>query len=224
MSTAEYDEDELLNLAGIQHFAFCRRQWALIHIEQQWKENLRTAEGQILHGNAHDPFFTEKRADLLISRGMPVFSRVLGVNGVCDVVEFHASGKGVTLSGREGKWLPVPVEYKRGAPKESDADRLQLCCQAMCLEEMLFCGTIPKAYLYYKEIAKRSAVLLDESLRAEVKSMLAEMHKLYRRKYTPRVKPTKSCNACSLKELCLPRLYRVGSAAEYVRKQLEEIS
>lgn len=218
----EYDEEDFLNLAGLQHFAFCRRQWALIHIERQWSENLRTAEGQILHEKAHDPFSEEKRGDLLISRGMAVFSRTLGVNGVCDVVEFRASPKGVALTGRDGKWLPVPVEYKRGAPKEGDADSLQLCCQAMCLEEMLLCGRIPKAYLYYGETARRTAVPLDDALREKVKSLLTEMHELYARRYTPRVKPTKSCNACSLKNLCLPKLYRAGSASEYVRTRLEE--
>lgn len=224
MSAMEYDEEDYLNLAGLQHFAFCRRQWALIHIEQQWSENLRTAQGQILHENAHDPFSEEKRGDLLISRGMAVFSRTLGVNGVCDVVEFHAASQGVPLAGREGRWLPAPIEYKRGAPKETDADRLQLCCQAMCLEEMLLCGPIAKAHLYYGETKRRSTVTLDEELRRKVRDMLAEMHDLYRRRVTPRVKPTKSCNACSLRGLCVPRLYRAGSAADYVRKRLEELS
>ena len=176
-----------------------------------------------MHDNAHDPLSSEKRGGLIISRGMPVFSKALGINGVCDVVEFHSSSDGITIYGRDGKWMPVPVEYKRGAPKESDSDRLQLCCQAMCLEEMLLCAPIAKAYLYYGQPAKREAVLLNNSLRTEVKNMLTEMHELYRRKYTPRVKPTKSCNACSLKNLCLPRLYRVGSAGGYVKKRLEEI-
>ena len=219
----EYAEDDFLNLAGIQHFAFCRRQWALIHIEQQWNENLRTAEGRAMHDDAHDPLFSEKRGGLIVSRGMPVFSRALGVNGVCDVVEFHESPLGVTLSGRDGRWLPVPVEYKRGKPKQSDADRLQLCCQAMCLEEMLLCPEIKKAYLYYGEPAHREAVQLNAVLREKVKSMLCEMHELYRRKYTPRVKPAKSCNACSLKDLCLPKLYRIPSAEKYVKERLEEI-
>lgn len=219
----EYDEEDFLELSGLQHFAFCRRQWALIHIEQQWSENLRTAEGRILHENAHDSFSSEKRGDKIISRGMAVFSRALGVSGVCDVVEFRASPKGAELAGREGRWLPVPVEYKRGAPKETDADRLQLCCQALCLEEMLLCPPIPKAYLYYGETARRTAVPLEQALRAEVRGLLAEMHELYRRRYTPRVRPSKSCNACSLKNFCLPRLYRAGSAADYVRKRLEEI-
>lgn len=223
MSTTEYDEEDFLSLAGLQHFAFCRRQWALIHIECLWNENLRTAQGRILHENAHDPAFTEKRGGLLISRGMPVCSRSLGVRGVCDVVEFHASAEGVPLSGRTGTWLPVPVEYKRGRPKEGDADRLQLCAQAMCLEEMLCCGAIPAAFLYYGEPARRAAVMLDEPLRARAAALLAEMHQLYRRKYTPRVRPTRGCNACSLNGLCLPRLYRVGSAAAYVQSRLEEL-
>jgi CRISPR-associated exonuclease Cas4 len=219
----EYDEEDFLNLAGLQHFAFCRRQWALIHIEQQWGENLRTAEGQVLHEIVHDPFFTEKRVDRIITRGIAVFSRTLGVNGICDVVEFHASPEGVELAGREGRWLPVPVEYKRGKPKEDDADRLQLCCQAMCLEEMLLCGRIPKAFLYYGETARRTAVTLDEPLRRKVVDLLTEMHELYGRRSTPHVKPEKKCGACSLKNLCLPKLYRVGSAAEYIRKRLGEL-
>ena len=219
----EYAEDEYLDLSGLQHFAFCRRQWALVHIERQWTENLRTAEGRILHENAHDAFSGEKRGDLLISRGMAVCSRTLGVFGVCDVVEFHASPHGVPLAGREEKWLPVPVEYKRGAPKENDADRLQLCCQAMCLEEMLVCGRIRKAWLYYGETAHRTAVPLDDALRSRVADLLAQMHELFRRRYTPRVRPSKSCRACSLKGQCLPRLYRAGSASGYIRKRLEEL-
>jgi CRISPR-associated exonuclease Cas4 len=222
MFTMEYKEEDYLNLSGLQHFAFCRRQWALAYIEMQWDENLRTVEGHILHDNAHDPFFTEKRVDRIISRGLAVFSRKLGVSGVCDVVEFHASPKGIELAGREGKWLPVPVEYKRGRPKENDADNLQLCCQAMCLEEMLLCDRIEKAYIYYGETARRTAVVLGDPLRKRVTQLLTEMHELYKRKYTPRVKPSKSCNACSLKDLCLPRLYRVSSAAEYVQKRLGE--
>lgn len=217
-----YEEDESLNLAGIQHFAFCRRQWALAYIEMQWAENLRTTEGHLLHEKAHDAFDTEKRGNLLVSRGLAVFSRELGVTGVCDVVEFHADRQGVPLFGREGTWRPIPVEYKRGSPKENDADRLQLCAQAMCLEEMLVCA-IPKAYLYYGETARRTAVELDDALRGRVRGLFEEMHALYRRQYTPQVKPTKSCNACSLKELCLPKLHRVGSAAAYLRRRLEEL-
>ena len=105
----DYKEEDFLSIAGIQHFTFCRRQWALIYIEQQWAENLWTTQGHILHEKAHDSQFTEKRGGLLVTRGLPVFSRELGVNGVCDVVEFHRSAEGVPLFGRTEKYLPVPV-------------------------------------------------------------------------------------------------------------------
>ncbi len=217
----EYREEEFLNLAGIQHFSFCRRQWALIHIEQQWKEDLRTVEGHILHERAHDEFFSEKRGDMVVSRGLPVFSRRLGTNGICDVVEFHRAAEGVDVFGLEGKWLPIPVEYKRGRPKEIDADRLQLCCQVMCLEEMLLCE-IKEAYLYYGETRHRTSVILDLDLRNKVEKIFAEMHDLYNRSYTPQVKSTKSCNACSLKDLCMPKLYKNCSASTYVEQMLQE--
>ena len=109
-----YDEDEFLQLSGIQHFAFCRRQWALAYIELQWVENIRTAEGRIMHERAHDSGFDEKRGDILITRAMPVHSRTMGVSGECDVVEFHRSQDGVPVFGRTEKYLPVPIEYKRG--------------------------------------------------------------------------------------------------------------
>ena len=216
-----YQEEDFLAISGLQHFAFCRRQWALIHIEQQWKENLRTVEGHILHENAHDAFFTEKRGTVLISRGMAIQSRALGVSGVCDVVELHASPDGVPIFGREGKWLPIPVEYKRGSPKETDADRLQLCCQAMCLEEMLCCS-IPEGALFYGEPRRRTVVLFTPELRETVRRDSDEMHQLYHRGHTPKAKPSKSCSACSLKELCLPQLVRRESVQTYLRRAMEE--
>ena len=132
-----YKEEDYLQLSGIQHFAFCRRQWALAYIELQWDENVRTVEGKLLHEKAHDPTNAEKRGDLIISRGMPVYSRELGISGECDVVEFHRSQDGITLFGRDGLYEVIPIEYKRGKPKENDVDILQLMAQALCLEEML---------------------------------------------------------------------------------------
>ena len=131
--------DSDLLISGLQHFSFCRRQWALIHIESQWSENYLTVDGKLKHDNADDPYFTEKRGDLLISRAVPVRSDRYGIVGKCDVVEFRRDDSGVRISGRDGLWLPTPVEYKRGHTKEIDADRLQLCAEAMCLEEMLCC-------------------------------------------------------------------------------------
>ena len=200
-----YPEEDYLQISGLQHFKFCRRQWALIHIENQWAENWRTAEGVIMHEKAHNPMWKERRGDLLITRDMHVFSSALGISGACDVVEFRRSEAGVPLHGQEGLYQPFPVEYKRGSPRTDTANALQLCAQAMCLEEMLCCD-IPEGALYYGETRRRETVKLTGELRQEVRDCLAEMHALYQRGHTPRVKPTKACNACSLKELCLPRL------------------
>ena len=142
--------DDYLLMSGIQHFCFCRRQWALIHLEQQWSENLRTAEGRLEHTRCHDTAQTERRGDLLITRGMKVVSHRLRLSGDCDVVEFRADPEGIPLQHTEGRWRPMPVEYKHGRAKENDADRLQLCAQAMALEEMLACD-IPQAALFYEE-------------------------------------------------------------------------
>lgn len=217
----EYRQEDFLQLSGIQHFAFCRRQWALIHVEGLWQDNLRTVEGEILHERAHDNQITEKRAGVILSRGLPIFSRTLGVSGVCDVVELMPSPSGVTLYGRQGTYLPTPVEYKRGTSKQTDADRLQLCCQAMCLEEMFVCE-IKKGYLFYGQTKRRECVNLNDSLREQVKSMLTEMHNYFQRRYTPRVKRNKSCRACSLLDLCLPELPQSGAVAAYVEKCMQE--
>ena len=215
-----YSEEDFLQLSGLQHFKFCRRQWALIHVENQWAENYRTTDGAILHENAHNGDFTESRGDILITRDMRIFSRTLGVSGACDVLEFHRGAIGIPLKDRKGLWQPYPVEYKRGRPKESSEDMLQLCGQAMCLEEMLCCE-IPCGALYYGELRRRTEVEFTAKLRREVGALLAEMHALYDRGRTPKVKPTKACNACSLKELCLPKLMRGRSVSSYLRGAME---
>ncbi len=208
-------EQTLLPLSGIQHFAFCRRQWALIHIENLWAENVRTVEGNILHERAHDDQFTESRGDVLILRGLRIASEKLGLSGTCDVVEFHQHSQGVALHGREGRWLPYPVEYKRGKPKEDDCDQLQLCAQAMCLEEIFVCD-IPEGSLYYGETRRRQRVSFTPELRERVESMAAEMRAYYDRRHTPSAKPSKACNACSLKDLCLPKLTKRESVSAYI--------
>lgn len=218
----EYNEEDFLLLSGIQHFVFCKRQWALIHIEQQWQENLRTIEGDILHEKTHDSSVKEKRGNLIVSRGMAIFSRTLGITGTCDVVELHKSSDGVNIFGRDGTYKPVPVEYKRGKPKDDDSDVLQLCAQAMCLEEMLLCF-IPEASLFYGETKRRLKIILDDELRERVKTVFKEMHELYDRRYTPKVKISKSCKACSLTELCMPRLCKNPSAIDYMKKKILQI-
>lgn len=215
-----WSEDEYLQLSGLQHFIFCRRQWALIHVEDQWADNFRTIDGQIMHENVHNKEFRESRGDLLTVRGLAVHSSRLGVSGQCDAVEFHRGSDGISLSGREGLWLPYPVEYKRGKPKKNCADEMQLCGQAMCLEEMLCCA-IPEGALYYGEPRRRTVVAFTSELRSQVLDSLAEMHELYQRRYTPKVKPSKACNACSMKDLCVPKLMRKQTVSDYLASAME---
>lgn len=215
-----YNEDEYLLISGIQHFVFCRRQWALIHIEQQWCENYRTADGRIMHRNVHDKDFNEKRNDLVIVRGMAVSSAELGVSGECDVVEFRRSQDGTEIFGRDGKYTVTPIEYKRGEPKENDSDIMQLAAQAMCLEFMLCCD-IPFGYLFYGETRRRTKVEFNEEIRQKTKATIEEMHKQFHIGKTPVVKRSKNCNACSLKDICLPSLPSVKTVSEYLSDMLE---
>ena len=217
----EYTTDELLPLSGIQHFLFCRRQWALIHVEQQWKENVLTVEGRQLHKRVDDPFFTETRNGQITARAVPVASYHLGLSGVCDMVEFTESPEGVKLPGRSGLYLPAPVEYKRGHEKRDPCDEAQLCAQAICLEEMLSVS-IPAGWLYYGETRHRLAVELTAELRGLVRSMAEEMHAYFQRGYTPRVKTSKACRSCSLADICLPELQeKVIPASRYIHQQIE---
>lgn len=217
----EYKEDDFLMLSGIQHFKFCRRQWALIHIEQQWAENVHTVVGELMHKKAHDPMITEKRKDVLITRALPVSSRSMGISGECDVVEFHKCEEGVSLYGHRGTYDIFPIEYKKGKPKTTEEDILQLTAQAMCLEEM-FSAEISKGAIFYGETRKREEITFTDELRKEVREMFAEMHQYYERKYTPRVRWSKGCNACSLQDICLPKLGKSESVKNYIDKAMKE--
>ena len=188
-----YEEDEFLQLSGIQHFAFCRRQWALAYLEMQWQENVRTVEGKLLHEKAHDASIKEKRGDLLIVRAL----------------------------GQKEKYRAVPVEYKRGSPKKDDIDALQIAAQALCLEEMLCCE-IPYGYIYYGETRHREKISFDDALRKKVRDLFLEMHKYGAQQYTPKVKRSKKCNACSLKDMCLPMLNQEISVKDYICLRIGE--
>lgn len=215
------NESDYLMLSGIQHFRFCQRQWALIHIEQQWQENVKTIEGQYVHEKADQPFLREKRGDKLIVRAMPVCSHELQVSGICDVVEFIRDEKnGVPIQGTNEKYRPIPIEYKRGKPKKGQEDVVQLVAQAICLEEMLLCE-ISQAYLFYDEIKRRVEVEITDEMREEVKSIFKQMHAYYKRQYTPKVKTGKHCQSCSLKDLCLPELEKSVSVRRYLERYLQ---
>ncbi|MFM1652545.1 CRISPR-associated protein Cas4 [Brevibacillus sp. B_LB10_24] len=215
------DDDDYLMLSGIQHFQFCKRQWALIHVEQQWEENVKTVEGQYLHRKVDQPFVREKRGDKLTVRGMPVKSEELKITGICDVVEFIRDDTGVEINGAEGKYAAYPVEYKRGKPKTDDADLLQLTAQAICLEEMLQCD-IYVGYMFYHEIRHRVEVPLTADMKNKVKSIFSEMHDYFRRRYTPKVKTGSFCRSCSLQSICLPEVMNKRSIKSYIEGKIKE--
>lgn len=216
----EYAEEDYLMISGIQHFRFCRRQWALIHVEQQWEENVHTIIGEVMHKRAHDPYLREKRKDIIVVRALPVASKTMGVSGECDIVEFHRCDDGIRLFGHRGLYSVYPIEYKKGKPKNADEDQLQLTAQAMCLEEM-FTTTISEGAIYYGEIKRREVVEFTEELRNNVVEIFQEMHQYYTTKYTPKVKKSKACSSCSLKEICLPSLEKSISVGEYMAQILE---
>ena len=204
-----YQEDDLLMLSALQHYLFCPRQCALIHVEQLWIENQLTAEGRILHERVHTAA-KESRRKIRVEFDMPIRSLSLGLIGRADVVEFHLQ--------EEDIWQPFPVEYKRGRPKKDDSDRVQLCAQAICLEEMLNV-IIPEGALYYGKKKRRTAVLFDNDLRKTVSRTALALHSLLESTKTPPPVYSRRCESCSFVETCLPKTTgKKGSVQNYMTK------
>lgn len=174
-------------LSGIQHFLFCKRQWALIHINQVWSENHLTAEGQLMHEKVDQPFLKEKRKGLIISRSMDISSNRLGLSGRIDAIEFKRSEEGLSLKNRKGKWWPTIVEYKHRKKKKGSYDEAQLMAQAMCIEEN-FGVTMDYGYIYYGETDSREKVEYSQSLRKFVEETAHEMHVFYEKRYIPKAR------------------------------------
>lgn len=208
-----FGEDQLLPLSALQHLLFCERQCALIHIEGLWAENRLTVEGRHLHEKAHEGA-DETRGGVRIVRGLPLRSVRLGLVGKADVVEFHPPEP---LGTRP---RPFPVEYKRGRPKRHDADRVQLCAQALCLEEMLGVA-VPSGALLYGRTRRRFDVAFDEALRGLTEHTAQRLHELIGSGRTPRAVREPKCDSCSLVNLCLPDALRPRlSATRYVERSL----
>ncbi|MBW4801867.1 CRISPR-associated protein Cas4 [Loigolactobacillus coryniformis subsp. torquens] len=208
-------------ISGIQHFRFCQRQWALIHIEQAWQDNLLTFDGQILHTKADQPEIREKRNDKLIVRSLPVHSRELGLTGICDVVEFTEATDGVSIFGSHKKYLPQPIEYKHGHKKYDLSDTLQLLAQAVCLEEMLGCQ-ITSGGVFYQKTRRREVIEFTANLREQLKKTTRLMHQYWTKRYTPRLKTGAWCKSCSLADICLPELLSKQTVQSYLRRRLDE--
>ncbi len=209
-----YTESDLLALSGLQHLLFCERQWALIHLEQQWEENRLTSEGRLLHAKT-DSGKTEQRGGIRTVRSLALRSFRLGLSGVADVVEFPLNGD-----------PPYPVEYKRGKNKAEDVDRVQLCAQALCLEEMLGVS-IPVGALFYGEPRRRTEVDLDLELRQKTERLALRMHEIFSSRIMPPPVLLPHCKNCSLVNLCQPKaLTERGSATTFfrraVRTQMED--
>jgi len=225
-----FSEDDLLPVSALQHLAFCERQWGLMYLEGIWEENVLTAEGGILHEQTDEPE-TEVRGDLRIARALRLRSLRLGLSGIADTVEFHraradapgGASRGVELPGVRGRWMPFPVEYKRGKPKADHCDEIQLCAQAMCLEEMLAGDLrspahaaetqadasagplIPAGALFYGQTRHRHDVALDAALRGETEAFAVRLHELFAAGRTPIARYEKKCRSCSIFAPCMPK-------------------
>jgi CRISPR-associated exonuclease Cas4 len=214
MQSSEKQQDDLIMISALQHYIFCPRQCALIHTEQVWEENRLTAEGRIMHERVHEAG-NESRGDVRIARGVPLRSMRLGLVGMADMVELHRTGR--------NQWQPFPVEYKRGKPKPDHSDAIQLCAQAICLEEMLGVE-IPAGALYYGRTHHRHDVVFDAGLRAEVERTAESVRALLESGRTPEPAFAKRCESCSIVGECLPKtIGRRKSAKRYLAAALKDL-
>jgi len=215
-----FNEDDLLPLSALQHLLFCERQCALIHIEQAWAENLFTAEGRVMHERV-DSGRSESRGDVRLSFSLPLHSLRLGLVGKADVVEFHREpGENCKKPSDSVIWRPFPVEYKRGRPKKEIWDKVQLCAQAMCLEEMLKIE-VPKGALFYGKTRRRVDVVFDADLRHETEETAKRLHELFASGDTPPPELKSVCESCSFLESCLPHaLERPKSVQKYLKTMI----
>lgn len=225
-----FTEDDLLPLSALQHLLFCERQAALIHVEQLWAENPLTVQGRQLHEKV-DSAPGESRGDVRIARSLSLRSLRLGLSGRADVVELHqvsaeagedASGPGAVLPGVPGSWRPFPIEYKRGRPKPYHADEVQLCAQALCLEEMLG-APVPAGAIFYGQTRRRHDVRFDDALRHETEEAAGRLHRLIASGVTPPPVREPKCDQCSLIELCLPDA-PAHSARRFLDRMLRQIA
>jgi CRISPR-associated exonuclease Cas4 len=220
-----YTEDDLLPISALQHLEFCPRRCALIHIEGAWTENVQTAEGRALHEKVHEcP--SETIQGVRVARGLRLCSRELGLFGIADVVEFQPTEsrdeRTVTLPGSEQRWTVFPVEYKRGRRKSEISYLVQLCAQALCLEEMLG-GLVPAGALYHGQSRRRQVVELDATLRTRTWNRAHELHRLIESGTTPEPVHGPKCKFCSLAGKCMPKLSPSRSARDYVARTVESM-
>ncbi len=231
-----FSEDDLLPISALQHLLFCERQCALIHVERLWVENRFTIEGKQLHEKAHEAP-SESRPGVRIVRGLPLRSLRLGLVGIADVVEFHRSQHGSELdltTSSNGDIVsplsqeytanppgrPFPVEYKRGKPKSDDSDKVQLCAQALCLEEM-FGVSIEQGALFYGRPRRRQEVAIATQLRRTTEEAARRLRELVTSRVTPTAKKQAKCRRCSMLGLCMPGVTGSNRSADnYLKRRI----
>lgn len=219
-----YEDDQMLLLSGIQHYMYCPRQWALIHIEQQWNENRLTAEGHILHQHVDNPAYRQKNGDVITLRAVHIASHTLGLYGITDAIELLPSDRAenvITHPRYPGLWIPYPIEYKRGHHKPDERDEVQLAAQVICLEEM-YDIHIHEAALFYHETRHREVVIIDDHLRQLTYELSEAMHQTFESGCTPKAKVRGGCRSCSLADICAPELTKKASVAYYLKSILNE--
>lgn len=217
-----YSEDNMLMLSGIQHFVFCPRQWALIHMEQQWSENKLTVEGSLLHEHVDNPGYRQINHNQLTLRSLHIASSELGLYGITDAVELLPSdtpNNAITHPRYKGWWKLFPVEYKHGHKKTNDCDIAQLVAQVMCLEEM-YHVSIQEAALFYWETRRREIVKITDELRNDVRYYASEMHRLYNSHFIPPIIKKSHCRSCSLCDICMPEMSDCSSVNTYLKNNL----
>lgn len=219
-----YADEDLILISGLQHVAFCERQWVLIHMEQEWRENILTIEGKHMHEFVHEQG-SESRCNIRTVRGLRLRSLKLGLYGVADMVEFHREDAVVVknIGYASGRWIPYPVEYKRGRKRYDLVDEVQLCAQALCLEEMLEVPVL-KGAIYYGQPRRRNVIEFSSQIRDEVSRLSMRARKLYEGKCIPQFTAGPHCKNCSLYEICMPETTLKDNSVKYVEKILKEIS
>ncbi|MCX7718207.1 MAG: CRISPR-associated protein Cas4 [Candidatus Sumerlaeaceae bacterium] len=221
-------EDDLLPISALQHLAFCERQWALIYVEQVWEDNRLTAEGRVLH-EVVDGSGYETRHGIRTARSLPLRSLRLGLVGRADVVEFHCVGPPEAVCEHSGalgfrlpagRWEAYPIEFKRGRPKRDVCDEVQLCAQALCIEEMLGV-TVPKGALFYGQTRHRTEVVFSLDLRKKTEALTERLHALWQECRTPPPVPEPKCRNCSLVDICMPSaLGRPRRVRDYIKRAI----
>ena len=215
-----YPEDDLLPISALNQLVYCPRRCALMHTEGVWADNRYTAEGTVFHEHVHEQD-SETRGHVRIARGVALRSLELGLVGIADVVEFHRvddAGPGVAIPGAPGLWQSFPIEYKLGKPKPDRSDEVQLCAQALCLEEMLG-ADIPAGAVFYGRTRRRHDVALGTGLREATRRAAGQLHALLGTGITPPPQPGPKCRKCSLADACLPNA-GASSVQEYLRDVL----